>query len=208
MALEDFIEANQGKLLSLTQGKVAKRSGVPRPAELEAQHGIPLFLRQLCQALVAEANQDPAQQAHADPPTNPNIAETASLHGHDLLGLGFSIDQVVHDYGDVCQAVTELAVELGAPISVAEVHTLNRCLDNAIAAAVSAWSHERETDLSATDGHVIDERLRALLGSAIAVFELLRVGKIAAGGSTGRILGRNLAEMRAMLDKRVSIRLE
>ncbi len=23
------------------------------------------------------------------------------MHGHDLLGLGFSVDEVVHDYGDV-----------------------------------------------------------------------------------------------------------
>jgi hypothetical protein len=45
---------------------------------------------------------------------------------------------VVHDDGNVCQAVTELAVKLDEPVSVAEFHTLNRCLDNAICSAVTA----------------------------------------------------------------------
>ena len=39
------------------------------------------------------------------------------MHGHDLLHQGFSVSQVVHDYGDVCQSITELAMELAAPIS-------------------------------------------------------------------------------------------
>ena len=47
------------------------------------------------------------------------------------------MSQVVHDYGDVCQAITELALERKAPITVKEFHTLNRCLDTAIAEAVT-----------------------------------------------------------------------
>ena len=97
-------------------------------------------MHEMTEALTAEAKRDPAQRAQANPPTSPNIAKTAALHGHDLLGLGFSIDEVVHDYGDVCQAVTELAVELDTSVSVAEFHTLNRCLDNAIASAVTTWA--------------------------------------------------------------------
>jgi len=65
------------------------------------------------------------------------------LHGQDLLKFGFTIEQVVHDYGDICQAVTELAEERGVNLSIAEFHTLNRCLDDAIASAVSSWSEER-----------------------------------------------------------------
>ena len=39
--------------------------------------------------------------------------------------------------GDICQAVTELALEQHAPITTEEFHTLNRCLDTAIAEAVT-----------------------------------------------------------------------
>jgi len=34
-----------------------------------------------------------------------------------LLDLGFTVDQVAHDYGDPCQAITDLAVESGAPFA-------------------------------------------------------------------------------------------
>jgi len=209
MSLQEFIETNHAKLLSMTREKVAKRSKEPRPDDrktkdgastlsrsddLETKHGVHVFLHEMAEALVAEAKRDPAQRAEADPPTSPDIAKTAALHGRDLLGLGFSIDEVVHDYGDVCQAVTELAVELDAPVSVAEFHTLNRCLDNAIAAAVTAWTGDRETD-----GASKDERLKRLVGGSIKLFELLRAGKVAPGGSAALVLGDNLEKMRAML---------
>ena len=54
---------------------------------------------------------------------------TAKEHGRELLQHGFTIEQVVHDYGDLCQSVTDLAVELSMPLSNDEFRTLNRCLD-------------------------------------------------------------------------------
>ena len=53
------------------------------------------------------------------------------------------MSQVVHDYGDVCQAITELAVEMDAPISTDDFRMLNRCLDDAIAGAVTEYGRER-----------------------------------------------------------------
>jgi hypothetical protein len=194
MSLPEFIEKNHAKLLSMTREKVAKRSKDPRSDDLETKHGVHVFLREMSEALLAEAKRDPAQRAQADPPTNPNIAKTAALHGRDLLGLGFSIDEVVHDYGDVCQAVTELAVELDEPVTVAEFHTLNRCLDNAIASAVTARTGDRETGASSKD-----ERHRRLVDASIKLFELLRAGRVATGGSAAMVLRENLEKMRAML---------
>jgi hypothetical protein len=206
MSLQEFIETNHAKLVSMTREKVAKRSKHPRSDDLETRHGVHVFLDELREALTAEAKRDPAERAEPDPPTNPNVAKAAALHGHDLLGLGFSVDEVVHDYGDVCQAVTELAVELDAPVSVADFHTLNRCLDNAIASAVTAWTGDRETEVSATEGQRAsrDERLRRLLSGAVTVFDLLRAGKVAAGGATGMVLGENLAKMRTLLGTSLS----
>src|SRR5207248_11266771 len=60
-----------------------------------------------------------------------------------LLALGFNVSQVVHDYGDICQAITELALDQNAPIAIEEFHTLNRCLDTAIAEALT--EHARLT---------------------------------------------------------------
>ena len=67
----------------------------------------------------------------------------AAQHGRDLQLQGFTVSQVVHDYGDVCQSITELAIETGAPISVGDFRILNRCLDDAIASAVTEYGRER-----------------------------------------------------------------
>ena len=75
---------------------------------------------------------------------NPEIADSAILHGHDLLLQGFTVSQVVHDYGDVCQSITELAVEMEVPISTDDFRMLNRCLDDAIAGAVTEYGRERK----------------------------------------------------------------
>jgi hypothetical protein len=55
----------------------------------------------------------------------------------DRLRLEFTVDQLVHDYGDVCQAITELVGDLNTPISTDDCRTLNKCLDYAIARAVT-----------------------------------------------------------------------
>ena len=110
--------------------------------------------------------------------------------------------QVVHDYGDLCQAITDLAFELDAPLSVAEFRTLNRCLDNAIADAVTAFSLER--DLPIERQHTLDahERLGSLshelrneLGTATLAIHALELGNMTVGGATGAVLKRSLSLM-------------
>jgi hypothetical protein len=112
------------------------------------------------------------------------IDSSAGQHGHDLLLKGFTVSQVVHDYGDVCQTITDLALESNAPISTEDFRTLNRCLDDAIASAVTMY--ERESQLAhasnATDrdneriAFLIHE-LRNLVGTAVVALEVLKSGK-------------------------------
>jgi hypothetical protein len=63
------------------------------------------------------------------------LPKSAVLHGRDLLMQGFTVSQVVHDYGDVCQSITDLAVEKESTIATGDFRTLNLCLDEAIAGA-------------------------------------------------------------------------
>ncbi|MDB5729026.1 MAG: putative histidine kinase [Noviherbaspirillum sp.] len=72
------------------------------------------------------------------------IGKTATEHGRELLQMGFTIDQVVHDYGDLCQSIADLAYELHEPFEIDEFRTLNRCLDNGIADAVTEFSYRRD----------------------------------------------------------------
>jgi hypothetical protein len=203
MTLDQFLKDNRADLIDRTRAKVASRSSPPADAT-ELDQGVPLFLSQLSATLEDQGlggTEDSARASHA---AHPAIGEGAALHGRALLKFGFSIEQVVHDYGDVCQAVTELAEERGETLSIAEFHTLNRCLDNAIAGAVSSWSQERDRALAdradkATDSFTRD--LGKLLDQARTTLDVVREGRVAIGGATGTLLYRALAEMRSLLDK-------
>src|SRR5687767_14713166 len=110
--LHKFISVHREAIINRCRAKVAARS-IPPPSAAEIEHGVPLFLDQLVGALRSGT-------------ANADIDRSASQHGLDLLTRGFTISQVVHDYGDVCQTITELAVETEAPISADDFRTLNR----------------------------------------------------------------------------------
>ena len=84
---------------------------------------------------------------------------TAALHGRELSQQGFTVDQVVHDYGDLCQAITDLAFERSAPIEIDEFRTLNRCLDNGIADAVTEYAFQRSSLVEDRSVKALNERL-------------------------------------------------
>ena len=193
--LHEFIAVNREEIIRRCRAKVATRS-VPPPTEAEIDHGVPLFLDQLVEALRLGLT------------SSPEIGESAVQHGHDLLLQGFTVSQVVHDYGDVCQAITELAVEMNAPISTDDFRTLNRCLDDAIAGAVTEYGRERNQ--STLDGETArgSERLgffahelRNLINTAIMAFEVLKTGNVGVAGSTGTVLHRSLMGSRALIGR-------
>jgi len=127
---------------------------------------------------------------------------TATAHGKDLLTLGYSVDQVVHDYGDLCQAITDLAFERDAPFAIKAFRTLNRCLDNAIADAVAEFSFQRESNLARQQDAEENRRagflaheLRNSLQTATSSLRALELSGMPATGATGAILKRSLAAM-------------
>jgi len=189
--LYEFIETHRAELISRTRKKVAARVA-PRPTENELECGVPLFLDQLCETLRLSLTDSAA------------ISKSAGIHGRALLRSGFTVGQVVHGYGDICQAVTGLAAETDAPITVDEFRTLNRCLDDAIAQAVTEYTEQRERSLEGEGTErmgVLVEEVRTRLSTSILSFELLRTGNVGIGGSTGAILGRNLRTVSKLLDR-------
>ena len=135
------------------------------------------------------------------------IGVSAAAHGKQLLGLGYTLDQVVHDYGDLCQAITDLAVERDAPFSVDEFRTLNRCLDNAIADAVTEFAAQRDatvarqqsTEENSRLGILVHE-LRNFLQTATMGFTALESGNVPIGGSTGALVKRSLLALSDLLE--------
>jgi signal transduction histidine kinase len=120
---------------------------------------------------------------------------------------GFTVEQVVHDYGDLCQAITDLAVENNVPIEVGEFRTLNRCLDNGIADAVMEFGYQQKLALgdglqsqNERLGSLVHE-LRNFLGTAMLSAAAIKSGQVALKGATADILDRSLASMRTLIDR-------
>jgi two-component sensor histidine kinase len=132
--LHEFLESRRSDIIVRTRVKIAARPA-PRVTEVELIAGVPLLVDQLLEALKGSAV-----------PGEMNAATTK--HSNDLLRAGLTIGQVIHDYGHLCQAVTELAFELDAKIAVDEFRALNRCLDDAIAAAVKEYGRMRKQSMS------------------------------------------------------------
>jgi signal transduction histidine kinase len=197
--LVEFIAANREQLIALARTKVATRLA-PRATERELMNGVPLFLDQLAETL----RNSPSSMMGA-------IERSAAVHGAVLLNLGYTVAQVVHDYGDICQAVTELANELDAQISADEFHTLNRCLDNAIAEAVTEYTRLREQAMAEGETErsgVFAHELRNRISAAQLGFQAIKSGRAPIGGSVAAVVTRNLQAMAALINRAmVEVRL-
>ena len=194
--LHEFIATHRDQIISRCKERVSKRPRSSQSTATQIDYGVPLFLDQLMVTLRSPGR------------ASLEIGASAALHGHNLLLQGLTVSQVVHDYGDVCQTITELAVESNAPISTADFRTLNRCLDDAIAGAVTVYG--RESEQSRLDGQTergnqrmgfFSHELRNLVNTASVAFEVLKTGSVGIGGSTGGVLERTLASLRNLIDR-------
>jgi signal transduction histidine kinase len=210
--MRGFLLNNRDELIQRCKNKVALRPSRGATRE-QLSHGVPMFLDQLTRTLAAEDDGDAAGGLLISGPSGGDASAlsemgvSATVHGGELLGLGYTVDQVVHDYGDLCQAITDLAVERDAPFSVDQFRTLNRCLDNAIADAVTEFAAQRDLEIARQQAEGENERLgffahelRNHLHVAKLAFRALESGRLPVGGSTGAVLKRSLASMESLID--------
>jgi len=196
--LLEFIRENRGELIRRAREKVRTRSA-PRPTPEEIESGVPLFLHEFTE-LLASTGPDRTEKSKES-----ELATSATQHGNDMLRRGYTIAQVVHDYGDICQAVTELASEQGKEhFDTKDFHTLNLCLDDAIAGAVTEYSRQREQNIGDQEverlGFLAHE-LRNGLSSVAMAFQVLQSGRVGIGGSTSAVVERGLANLRTLVDR-------
>lgn len=212
--LHEFLIQNREELISRCRSKATKRDS-PAVTALELEHGVPLFLEQLVEALRCEETKPLSQRNGAVRSSIKTAAaaensRTAALHGKELLRRGFTVDQLVHGYGDVCQAITELAGQENAQITVGEFNTFNRLLDGAIADAVSAFGQHHDASIEFRGSQelhdqmgTLADQLRDHVNIALKAFDAIKVGNIGMRGTTGSLLERNLLELRELIDKSI-----
>ncbi len=202
--LRDFIAANREEILAAARGRVAKRSP-PISSEAELTHGLPVFLDQLGDALRKAGLHQVVD--------HDEIHNSATDHGEHLFHEGLTVAQVVNAYGDVCQVITGLAVDQKAAIAADEFQTLNLCLDDATAGAVTSFAAQRERAISdeGTErlGVLAHEMSNALNASTMLALGLIRKGTVATGGSTGVLLDRSLLRLKRLIDRSLAdVRLD
>lgn len=195
--LYEFVTLHRSEIIERCRAKVSSRS-VPPATPAEIEHGVPVFLDQLVTAL------------HRGQTGSAEISSSALLHGHDLWVQGLTVSQVVHDYGDVCQSITELAAETNAPITVDEFRLLNGCLDGAIAGAVTEFGRDGAQKLPAESGASVRENqqigflaheLRDLIHTITIAFDVVKHGHVGVGGSTSKIIDRSLLRARDLISR-------
>lgn len=211
--MHDFLANNHDELIARCIEKVSKRPKRNATAK-QLKNGIPQFLGQLTRTLEAEQDGDAGAglkisgASGGDGAALSEMGVSVAAHGTDLLNLGYTVDQVVHDYGDLCQAITDLAFERDAPFSVDEFRTLNRCLDNAIADAVTEFSFQRDSAIALQQSADLNERLgflmhelRNSLNSATLAVMAIESGSMTMAGATGAVLKRSHVAMGRLIDR-------
>lgn len=204
--LHEFLVSNRTELIARCRNKVAKRRS-PSENLAALEHGVPLFLQQLVETLRLEERPSGNTVAPGLRPAGTAISRAAGIHGADLLRQGYTVEQVVRDYGDVCQSVTELASEQDTKISTAEFGVLNRCLDDAIAEAVTTFGRARQVLIN-KQAETSQQRLtmfadeyQRLVGIALQAFDAIKTGNVGVTGSTGTLLLHTLGDLRSLADR-------
>jgi len=221
--LHQFLVENEAEVLALTARKALQITGV-RPTSEQLERGLPVFYKQLLEVLRIEESahpppvvvdevamaraagktDEPALAMAAGRPHDAELARAAGVHGTELLRLGYTLSHVVHAYGSMCQAITELASKKQVAITASEFHDLNRCLDVAIAGAVTQYQFHRNTELADREtehlGSLAHELRNALSAINISL-QLIRKGAVGFEGSTGGVLDKGLKRMEVLIDR-------
>jgi signal transduction histidine kinase len=222
MALVEFLKANEMEILATTEKMSSVLAGV-RPPFDAPEGGLPIFFRQLVHVLelaptapmhpdidrdgmarAANDSDEPALAVAAGRPYEAEVARGAANYGREMQRLGYTLSHVVHAYGAICQSITQTAITKMAAISNEEFRELNRCLDTAIASAVTVFHAERaEGQNTRETEHLgsLAHELRNALAVASTSLRVIKNGSVGFGGSTGQVLDRALKRMQELIDR-------
>jgi signal transduction histidine kinase len=210
--IHQFLANNRNLILERCRA-ISEQRGTLAPVMVRLETALPLLLDQIIHALSAEQSSHPKTRGENTDllrggRSPPDIGQSASESGRALFALGFSVGDVVRGYGDLCQAVTDIAHERDAPFQVSEFRTLNRCLDDAIASAVTEFTYVRDNATARVQAGELREQtgafgheLRNLLNTAILAFTALKEGNLSVTSATGSVLERNLKNQRDLINR-------
>jgi signal transduction histidine kinase len=189
--LHSLISEHRAEIVD--RGLLELKRRYPNRQDDELIDGLPSFIDELVDALRRDAG------IPVDGALPGTLGDTtARQHGLKRKNQGFDISRIVHDYGLVCDLVSEAAMNYGYNPDPREFQMVNRCVDEAIAMAVESFSNERmateQRDKAETLGSLAHE-IRNALGNAMMAFEMIRSGRAGANGRTADVLHRALTRI-------------
>jgi len=225
--LHEFLLNNSKKILALTEAKTLELAG-DHPSSDQLKQGLPIFYKQVIEiirhsekpsspppkdivaiAKAADRNDEPAMAEAANQPEEANLAKSAGEHGTELQRLGYTLSHVVHAYGAMCQSITEVASKTSFSVKASEFHALNRCLDVAIAGAVTTYQALQDAKVQNHDGkssEFLADEMRNVLTSANVAFQSIKEGIVGFGSDTSHVLENSLKRMEELLNESLTQR--
>ncbi|HEY6461725.1 MAG TPA: HAMP domain-containing sensor histidine kinase, partial [Polyangiaceae bacterium] len=166
-----------------------------------------LFLDQVGDRLRRDAGVPPLERA-------PGVKDSAHDHGVAQHERRRSVSNVVYDYASICDAVTSVAMDRGAPVTAGEFRTLNLTVDEAVASALEAYAgrrgevHAAEQRARLQELGAFTHELRNALNAALFALEAMKRRQLPLDSRTGRVLERALERLRALVQSSlVDVRL-
>jgi hypothetical protein len=175
------------ELINLHRDEIIRRCGTTSAPQATANwmnQGLAAFLDQL----MVELRDGPSRTEA--------INEGVMPGGDELMSPMPTVSQVTQPYRGVGRSVVDLALELNVPLSADDFLMLDRCLDAAIAHAVTQHVSRQKI---ASDRAV--NTLQDLTDTAISAFEVLQTGTVGVVGRTGTLVLRSLMDIRALSEQ-------
>jgi signal transduction histidine kinase len=188
-ALSEFISIHRNEILRRCLNVL--RDEYPRRTDNELMDTLPRFIDEISDSLRRDA--DAGHAGH----TSSSGDTSAGPHGKARNAQGFELNRIVHDYGMVCDIVSDLAAKNGQTFNAREFQIFNRCIDDAIAEAISSFDESRSAEKKDTAEQLgfIAHEIRNAVGNALLGLELIRRGKAGMHGRTAESVQRALSRI-------------
>ncbi len=201
--LYDFLQQHRKEITSRCKEKV-RADSESKPTSKLLDEGLPIFYDELIGVLqrTAAASESVmvSENFHI---TNRVKTGDAATHGRESLRLGYSISQVVHYYGSICQSITEFVQSKSFEMMPREFQDLNFSLDCAIAEAVTEFESEQTQKIGKKEverlGFLIHEMKNSLIAASLS-YEMITKGKVGNTGATSQVLSLSLERMKKLME--------
>ncbi len=193
--LHEFLTRERNPILMVAKTKAAETQGT-RITSGAMEDGWGIFYDELIGLL----KRDEPFESHGEKGLYTHEAEK---QGKEYLRLGYTVSEVVHSYGSICQAITGLATKLHFNITSREFQQLNLSLDTAIAESVAEFGKGLN---KTNDGAEIkrlgflSHELRICVQSATIALEMVESGVVGVRSKTGAMLQASLRKMTELID--------